>query len=281
MLGRKTTGSVVCPSCGSLVGVNDERCYMCGRANPSLWGFAPMLRQLGADLGFVPLVVGVSAVLYVLTLITSGPELQVMGGGFFNILSPGTRALVMFGASGAVPVFVLGSWWTVLSATWLHGGLLHILFNMMWVRQLAPACEELFGTGRTVIIYTVGSVVGFAMSSLMGLLLGGVPLLGGSMLTLGASAPIFGLLGAMVHYGRQRSSSLVKTQAAGYAMTLFLFGILMPGVDNWAHAGGFAGGYLASFVLNPMRPERGNHLVMAFGSLVATLASIVASFVMR
>ena len=53
-----------------------------------------MLRQLGADLGFVPLVVGVSAVLYVLTLIVSPPE-QLMGGGFFNILSPGTRGLVM------------------------------------------------------------------------------------------------------------------------------------------------------------------------------------------
>src|SRR4051794_532481 len=128
MLGRRTTGSVVCPACGSLVGVNDEKCYMCGRANPSLWGFAPILRQLGADLGFVPLVVGVSAILYALTLLTSGRELTVMGGGF-NILAPGTRALVIFGASGAVPVFGFGSWWTVLSATWLHGGLLHIVFN--------------------------------------------------------------------------------------------------------------------------------------------------------
>jgi rhomboid protease GluP len=114
----------------------------------------------------------------------------------------------------------------------------------------------------------------------MGYLLGGVPILGGSMLTLGASAPIFGLLGGMVHYGRQ-ASSMVKSQAAGWAMTLFLFGLFMPGVDNWAHAGGFAGGYLASFLLNPMRPERGNHLLIALGCLVATLASIVASLVIR
>src|SRR4029077_6058410 len=99
MLGRKTTGSVVCPSCGSLVGVSDERCYMCGRANPSLWGFAPALRRLGADLGFVPLGVGGSTALYVLTLLVSGHELQVMGGGF-NILAPSGAALVVFGASG-------------------------------------------------------------------------------------------------------------------------------------------------------------------------------------
>src|SRR5215475_8352697 len=105
MLGRKTSGSVVCPSCGSLVGVNDDKCYMCGRANPSLWGFSPVLRQLGSDLGFVPLVMGGSVVLYVLTLLASGSEMQVMGGGF-SILAPSSRALILFGASGGVPVFL-------------------------------------------------------------------------------------------------------------------------------------------------------------------------------
>src|SRR5437899_9613360 len=42
----------VCPSCGNLVGVNDERCFTCGRWNPGLWGFAPLLKRLGRDLGF-------------------------------------------------------------------------------------------------------------------------------------------------------------------------------------------------------------------------------------
>ena len=74
MLGRRTTGSVVCPGCGSLVGVRDAKCYTCGRSNPGLWGFAPALRSLGQDLGFVPLVVGGSAVLYVLSLLTSGTD---------------------------------------------------------------------------------------------------------------------------------------------------------------------------------------------------------------
>src|SRR3954462_8148986 len=117
MLRRKTSGSVVCPSCGSLVGVNDQRCYTCGRVNPGMWGFAPVLRQLGADLGFVPLVIGGASILYVLSLVltiqTSGSG-AIMGGGVMNILAPGNRALLLFGASGAYPVFVLGSWWTVL-----------------------------------------------------------------------------------------------------------------------------------------------------------------------
>src|SRR5262249_51788589 len=104
MFERRTSGSVVCPSCGSLVGVGDERCYTCGRANPGLWGFAPLLRRLGADLGFAPLVVGASTVLYVLTLLMSGSQLQLLGGGM-NILAPSLSALVLFGASGAAPVF--------------------------------------------------------------------------------------------------------------------------------------------------------------------------------
>ena len=64
----------------------------------------------------------------------------------------------MFGASGAYPVFGRGRWWTVLSAGWLHAGLLHIAMNMYWVWQMGPAMTELFGPGRTVIIYTAGGV---------------------------------------------------------------------------------------------------------------------------
>ena len=51
MFKRQKTGSVVCASCGSLVGVNDEQCYNCGRRNPGLWGYGPLLRRLGTDFG--------------------------------------------------------------------------------------------------------------------------------------------------------------------------------------------------------------------------------------
>jgi len=269
---------VVCPSCGSLVGVRDERCYTCGRANPGLWGFAPMLRRLGADLGFVPLVMGASATLYVLTLLASGSGIRM--DGLFSMLSPSVPALFLFGASGAVPVFTYGRWWTVLSAGWLHGGLLHILFNMLWVRQLGPATVDVIGPSRTVIIYVAAGVTGFLFSSVGGYLLGGlpIPMLRGGGFTVGASAPIFGLLGALVQYGRTGSSQ-VRSQALSYAVTLFVFGLIMPGVDNYAHAGGFAGGYAMSAFLNPMTRERGDHLLVAIGCLAATFLAIVYSIV--
>ena len=264
---RKTSGSVVCPSCGSLVGVRDDKCYTCGRSNPGLWGFAPMLRRLGADLGFVPLVIGTSATLYLLSLLASGNELQVSGGGL-NFLAPSTRALVLFGMTGALPVFSYGAWWTLLSASWLHGGLLHIVFNMMWVRDLGPAMADIVGPSRTVIIYTVAGVCGFLVSTLVG-----VPY------TMGASASVFGLLGALVHYGRKSGSSLIRGQALQYAVVLFVFGFMMRGVDNFAHAGGFAGGYLTSAFFNPLTRERGDHMVIAALCVAATLIALAVSVI--
>jgi membrane associated rhomboid family serine protease len=273
---RKTEGSVVCPSCGSLVGVRDDKCYSCGRSNPGLWGFAPAIRALGRDMGFVPLVIGASVILYGLGLAASGGD--IMGGGVFSILSPSVRSLIWFGASGPIPVFLLGYWWTVLSASWLHGGLLHILFNMMWVRDLGPVVVDLVGPGRTVIIYVISGVTGFLLSSTAGAYIGSVPLMGGGGgITVGASASVFGLLGAMVHYGRKSGSSLIRGEAARYAIILFVMGLLLRGVDNWAHAGGFLGGYATSMFFNPLTRERGDHVLVAILLLLATFAAIAAS----
>jgi rhomboid protease GluP len=276
MFSRKTTGSVVCPSCGSLVGVRDDACYTCGRKNPGLWGFTPVLRQLGSDLGFVPFVITTASVLYVLTLLLSGPEM-IGAGGLMSLLAPSYRVLQTFGASGAIPIFVYGAWWTVLSATWLHGNLLHILFNMMWVRDIGPSTADIIGPARTVVIYTISGVCGFLLSSVAAAYFPPLPFLQGARITVGASASIFGLLGALVHYGRKSGSSLIHGEAKRWAVILFVFGLIMPGIDNYAHAGGFLGGYGMSMVFNPLTRERGDHMLMAVACLVATFAAIAYS----
>ncbi len=286
MFKRQTSGSVVCISCGNLVGVHDERCYTCGRWNPGLWGYAPALRRLGQDLGFVPLVVSTCVVLYVATLLASGPE-GLGRGGPLNLLAPNPLSLFLFGASGALPVFGYGRWWTVLSAGWLHAGVLHILFNMLWVRQLGPAVAEFYGAGRMVVIYTVAGVCGFLLSSLAGAYLAFLPFgfLRGAQFTVGASAPIFGLLGALVYYGRRTGSRLVHREALHYAVVLFVFGLIMSGVDNYAHAGGFLGGYLMGQWLDPLKPERIEHVLVALvclvGSAVAVGASLLHGWMLR
>ncbi len=278
MLGRKTEGSVVCPSCGLLVGVNDDECLNCGRRNPGLWGFAPVLARFGrGDLAetFPQFVLVSCSILFIASLVVDPGGIQM--GGMLGFLSPSIRGLFLFGASGATPVFELGRWWTFLSASWLHGGLLHIFFNMMWVRQIGPAVIEFYGLSRMIIIYTVSGVVGFFASTMAGRFLPGF--FSGAGWTIGASASIFGLLGALIYYSRRGGSSMVGQQARMYAIFLFIFGFVMQGVDNWAHLGGFVGGYASSMWLDPLKPERGDHLFGAVACLGLTFLAVVFSVI--
>ena len=94
---------------------------------------------------------------------------------------------------------------------------------------------------------------------------------------MGASASIFGLLGALVYYGRRSGSRMVGSQALTYALMLGFFGVVMPGIDNYGHAGGFGGGYLAAQMLDPLKPERIDHIAIALGCLAVSVLAVVAS----
>jgi len=276
---RQTTGSVLCTSCGVLVGVNDETCYNCGRRNPGMWGYAPALRALGADLGFVPFVMGTCSVLYVLTLLASRGDIGM--NGLFGFLSPSVESLFLFGATGPGLVRQFGRWWTILSASWLHGSAVHIIFNMLSVRQLAPAVAEMYGPGRMVIIYTAGGVAGFALSVFWGLYLPAIPLLGGGGgITIGASACITGLLGAIYYYGHRSGSSMARSYATQSIIFVLIQGVFLGGIiNNFAHIGGIAGGYAAARVLDPLKPERVDHIVVALVCLGLSLLAVVVSVI--
>ena len=117
---RSRTGSTLCPSCGQLVGVNDAQCLSCGR-KPRACGASPRPCAASAcDLGFVPLVLWACGGLYLATL---AADLEGhRDGADLSLGSPSIASLFLFGASGPVPVFRFGRWWTILSAAWLHGG---------------------------------------------------------------------------------------------------------------------------------------------------------------
>src|SRR5262245_50276331 len=109
MFSRQRTGAVVCPSCGRLVGVNDKERLNCGRRTPGMWGLTGLLRGLGRDAGFFQLVLGAAILLYGATLLADPGAIQNRG---LSLLQPSARSLFAFGASGAVPVFGYGRWWT-------------------------------------------------------------------------------------------------------------------------------------------------------------------------
>lgn len=260
---RKTTGAILCPSCGRLTNADAPVCLICGRRRPGMWGFGGLIGKLFRRGSFTNVVTVACIALYVLSLLFD-PASVVRPRGPFEIFSPSPQALQWLGMTGAF-VWDQGRWWTLLTAIYLHGSLLHILFNVLWIRQLGPAVEELYGRARLVVIFTVSGVAGFVVSNLIG-----IPY------TIGASGAIFGLLGAMVAFGRKRGGvfgALVLRQYGQWALILFVLGFFMAGVNNLAHAGGFVGGLAAGLTLSfaDQRAETSADRLVASGAIALTL----------
>ena len=263
---RQRSGSSLCYSCGKLNRVDASVCFYCGRRNPGLWGFGPTIGRLIGGLDFAALVRVVAITAYIASLALD-PRSALAPRGVFDLFAPGGRALIALGMAGAVP-WQAGRWWTVLTAIYLHGSLLHILFNLLWIRQLLPDVEEVYGQARTIVIFTLSGAAGFLLSNAAG-----------TRFTVGASGAVFGVLGAMVWYGRRRGGlfgAAVFRQYGMWALILFVAGLLPGmGVDNWGHAGGFLGGVAVALLLGSgdQRPERGIHKVLAASCLALTAAA--------
>jgi rhomboid protease GluP len=260
---RKTTGAILCPSCGRLTNADAPTCLVCGRRNPGMWGFAGPLRAVFRRRSFVDIVTVACIVLYVVSLVYD-PRGALRPRGILDVLSPSIDSLLALGATGSL-AWQLGHWWTLLTAIYLHGNVLHILFNVLWIRQLGPAVEQMYGPSRLVIIFTVAGVTGFLASNLLGL-----------PLTIGASGSIFGLLGAMVAFGQKRGGTygaMILRQYGQWALLLFVLGFMMQGVNNVAHAGGFVGGFAAGLVLAlaERRAESGFDHLLAAACIAVTL----------
>jgi rhomboid protease GluP len=144
---------------------------------------------------------------------------------------------------------------------------------------LAPATADLYGPGRMVIIYIAGGVAGFTLSSVAGEFFPPLFILSGGRFTVGASASISGLIGAVLAYGHRSGSGMARSYAMQNVLMLLIMGFLFPGIDNYAHLGGFGGGYLTARMLDPLKAERIDHLAIAVGLLAASILSMVASVI--
>jgi rhomboid protease GluP len=237
---RKPTGAILCPRCGRLTHPDAVECLVCGLQRPGRWMWASRLGRLWRSGSFTGLVTVACIALYVISLLLD-PAAALRPRGLFDFFSPSGRALDWLGMTGAF-AWQQGRWWTILTAIYLHGSLLHILFNVLWIRQLGPGVEELYGPARLVMIFTISGAAGFLASNFIS-----------AYPTVGASGAIFGLLGAMVAYGRRRGGTfgaMVLRQYGQWALVLFILGFFMAGVNNLAHAGGFVGGFGAGLVLS-------------------------------
>ena len=264
---RQNQGSLVC-KCGKLVGMNEPTCPFCGAWRPGLYGLAPVLQSLiGRRLDMIAAIVTTCVALFGVALLLQ-PEAITNPRGLMSLLSPGTRALYQLGMTGGL-AWQLGWWWTMFTAIYLHGGLLHIVFNVMWIRNLGPVAIDVYGPARTFVLFTVAGAFGFLLSNSFS-----------PAPSIGASGSIFGLLAALIVYGNRRGSSLMSQQLWQWAIVLFVFGLVMPGVNNWAHGGGFVAGWIGAHLMGFIDEEReGNGMtLLALAFILVTLLGIFLSF---
>jgi len=266
---RKTTGTILCPSCGRLTSAEAAECLVCGRRNPGMWGFAAPLRAIFGRHSFTNVVTVACIALYVVTLLLD-PRAAFSARNPFDAFAPSNGALIALGAAGTVP-WRLGHWWTIFTGIYLHGSVLHILFNVLWIRQLGPAVEQLYGPARLMVIFTVAGAAGFVVSNWSQY-----------PLTIGASGAVFGMLGAIVAFGKKRGGifgAMVLRQYGYMALLMFVLSFFLPSVNNAAHAGGFAGGLLAGLVVSLAEHRRETALdwVLATTCIAVTLAGFVLS----
>jgi rhomboid protease GluP len=260
---------MLCPSCGKLISVSSERCPFCGASRPGLWGFGPALaRVFGGKYDPVSVIPVVCIVLYVLALAID-PSAILRSAGL-GILSPSSRALRLLGLTHPIDILT-GRWWTLLSAIYLHGGVLHILFNVMWIRSLAPEVRRVFGPARFILIWTASGAVGFLVSNLLKAGSGG-----GSV---GASGAIFGLMAALIVYGRAVGETLLTGQIWRWAIILVVLGFVIPRIDNLAHIGGFAGGWIAAVMFRGSigKPDGPGLTLAALAVVFLTALSFILS----
>ncbi len=229
----------MCPNCRAFVTPSTRVCPYCemklgpraiDRRNPGeiLGGLIPQARFTTI------LILIINFAFYVATGVT--------GGNFWNMSVP---TLYVFGAKVGLQ-YLHGEWWRLITAGFLHGGLLHILMNSWVLFDLGAEVEAAYGTARMIVFYFVSTFTGFLLSAWWS-----------PTISIGASAGLMGLIGAMIAFGvteRTAMGSAIKSQYIRWAVYILIFGFISGmGVDNAAHIGGGLGGFAIGFVLSTPR----------------------------
>jgi rhomboid protease GluP len=159
--------------------------------------------------------------------------------------------LVVYGAKYS-PAIRSGEWWRLITPILLHGGLVHIAFNMYALFSIGPQLEKTYGHLRFLALYLIGGFTGNVLSFIFS-----------PGISVGSSTAIFGLLaaeGIFVYQNRRffggRSQSILLN-VIGIALINLLIGQTVPGIDNWGHMGGLLGGALFAWFAGPVWEVQG------------------------
>ena len=213
-----------------------------------------------------------SCLVYVVTLLATLREgaSEGFGGGLGGLMNLGGIAgdvLQRMGASLPLP-YNLAEPWRFVTAVFLHGSLMHIAFNMWVLMDIGPQVEEMYGTGRYLFLYVVTGIGGYVLSSAFG------------NFSVGGSGALLGLVGVMlaITVGRKTAGMMMlRSQLIRWLVYIAILGFVVRGVDNYAHFGGLATGFLLGRIMVDRPPadtsERKRANLMGWAAAIVVFAS--------
>jgi rhomboid protease GluP len=242
----------LCPACGTLVGATATKCHQCGASMS--FSFAAASKSLGRWMPQTSPVtyamLTICCVMFILSMIITmrlqgfGPP----GGGGLGMLMNfgGIASQVNYRLGASLPLaYNIGQPWRFITAIFLHGSILHIVFNMWVLMDIGPMVEELYGSARYLFLFVASGAAGYLLSSFVG------------SLSVGASGSLLGLIGVLLAATTGRKSIAAQSLRSALIRWLVYIGVLgliMRGTDNFAHLGGLAAGYLLGRVMADRQP---------------------------
>ncbi|MFO0755442.1 MAG: rhomboid family intramembrane serine protease [Byssovorax sp.] len=268
----------ICPSCSALNSADFDRCIRCNNRldrppSPRVERFAD---RVGGDdflatKGLVALTLGLYALQMMAMLAETGGKLDIgrmlMSGG-----SPAT--VFRFGALPPGLAAVTAQPFRLLSAVFVHFGLVHLGMNMLGLTNLGRIAEPAVGSARLVVAYVVTGIVGFATSTVWTAASGDI-----GATTAGASGAIFGVMGLILGFMLRRRDPRWKQFAVQAVFYSVIFGFMMNAsssgmkINNAAHLGGLVSGTLFGIAYAGQRPRRDLWVNIAAGLSIAACAA--------
>ncbi len=260
----------LCVSCNKLVGMGDEVCPYCGVTQTSTRKAArAMTSILPADLSATHAIIFLLAALFLLPVLARSGDPSFEAGRYLGRGDPVTGYLMGALWSEAV---AHGQYWRIVTASYLHFGIMHLAFNAYALNILGRLTEQLYGRGWFIFFYVITGIGAFTLSYL------GHDV----VMTAGASGPIFGLIGLGIVFcwrNRFANQQLLRTLVMWTVLSVVI-GLALP-VDNWAHGGGFITGAACGWLLPPELVTRGSAMNAMGRRLGWVSAAIVAgSFIL-
>lgn len=273
--GQQQPRPKICPACGALVGISATKCHECGTSlRFSLAALSKSLEgTIGGEIPVTTLILVVNILLFGVSVVattqaTGSPNL------FGNVSA---RVLYQLGARQSIAI-LSGQVWRLVMAMFLHGGLFHIGMNSLFFVDIGPQVERLYGSPRYLFIYVSTGICSFLASTVWNL-----EMYGGFGVGIGASGALAGLIGVMLGMSTRRGGAYaraIRSQMIRMIIYLVVMALLPFGIDNAAHFGGLAAGFVLGRIMADREPANAAERQRAYGLAWISGIIVVASFVL-